>query len=483
MKRTLITFLSFILTTPAFAMISGTVFDENNEPMPSTTVTLIDSAKVQIKGASTELDGTFKIDTTPNPDDKIVVSFVGYETQEFNANEVPTQIQMKQSADMLEQADITNKEIKQGEPCSYTRGGEANDTVGKYTKTSDGSFSCKPNCKFATYTPTEKYEYNSDVGKNVYYWNCELDPNKDRKANKDECTSAELKALEIEHVKSAIVEEWNNETGMATKCKIRECENDDYTIKDNQCVSNAGEPCTPSNSANVISATWQDNGGKRLACLVNECSGELVPNTDKTACVRDEAIVQAEENLKVAKENENSFANKALTGATMAATGIGGMMLASGIAEQRADNAAESEMREYLDTFKCEFGSGQVAHGGDVNVDVPSGSNLFDLYQEYATLANDLKMRKESLGIRPGIESEVVIDKANTGLYDDTGDNISGIGYASIARAISDWTSEDAQQLRDQDDKTSTKMGIGGAVAGVGVIGSVALNKKINSDK
>lgn len=479
MKRTLVTFLSFILATPAFAMISGAVYNEDNEPMPSTTIRLIDSAKTQITGTSTELDGTFKINTTPGPDDKIVVSFVGYETQEFNANNVPIQIQMKQSADLLEQADITYKKIKQGEPCSYTRGGEANDTVGKYAKTSVGSFSCKPNCRFATYSPIEKYEYDSEIKENSYYWTCELDPAKDRK-NKDECTPAELESLNLKNVKSAIVEEWDEKTGVATKCKIHECENSDYTLKNDQCVSKNGEPCTPSNNANVTSATWQNNGGKSLTCLINSCSNNLVPNEDKTACVDSKAVKQAEKNLKTAKQNENSFANKALTGATMATTGIGGMMIGSGMAEQFADDDAYADMRAYIDTFRCEYGSGQITYGGDTNVDLPGGNELTDLYVQYTTLANDLKIRKQALNIRPGIESEVIIDKADSGLYDNAGTGITSGGYASTARAILNPGGSDSEKLETQNNNSADKLETGTGLAGAGIVGSILIN---NSQK
>ncbi len=476
MKRTLITFLSFILATPAFAMIAGAVYNEDNEPMPSTTIRLIDSAKTQITGTSTELDGTFKINTTPGPDDKIVVSFVGYETQEFNANNVPTQIQMKPSDDELEPADITYEQIKQGESCFYTRGGEANDTVGKYAKTSVGSFSCKPNCTFATYSPIEKYEYDSEIEKNSYYWTCELDPVKDRKTNEDKCTTAELESLYLEHVKSAIVEEWDEKTGVATKCKIRECEND-YTLKNDQCVSKNGEPCTPSNNANVTSATWQNNGGKSLTCLINSCSNNLVPNEDKTACVDSKAVKQAEKNLKAAKQNENSFANKALTGATMATTGIGGMMIGSGMAEQFADDAAFSDMRAYIETFRCDYGSGQTARGGETNVNLPGGNELTDAYTQYATLANDLKIRKQALGIRPGIESEVIIDKADSGLYDNAGTGITSGGYASTARAILNPGGSDSEKLETQNNSSADKLEVGTGLAGAGIAGSILINK------
>ena len=466
-------------------MISGTVVDEFGEPAMAIAVQLINSAGDQIKGISTNIDGSFAIDAEPGPKDTIIISSMGYENQEFNANNVPSTIQLKPSAEMLPDADVTSNTNKKGKACSYLRGGDANDDTGTYAKTSVGTMPCKPTCKFDSYTATEKHEYDLEVRQEVYFWDCVLDPKKDRKTNKDSCTSQELQNQNLEHVKSAFVQEWDEKTGIASKCIITKCENDDYTLDEsvNKCVSNEGKSCTPSNDANVTNATWQNNGGRKLACLINACSDELVPNTDKTACVRPEAIRQAEENLRKAKANENSLVNKATSAATMATTGIGGMMLASGIAEQRADTAAENDMRTYLESFSCDYGAGLAAKGGDTNVEMPGGNELFDLYRQYATLAADLKARKESLGLRPGIESEVVTDKNTTGLYDDVGIGTASGGYASVARAIENWAGEDAQQLRAQSDKTATKMEIGTGAATVGVMGSIVLNNHNNSKK
>lgn len=475
MKRTLITFLSFILATPAFAMISGTVFLNDKEPAQHANIALADTEGNPIpgKGTSVDADGHFEIsDDAPN----IIISYMGYKEKSISTSEDLTNIVLEEDQTWIEQVDTTDKKIKQGEPCSYTDGDEANDTVGKYAKTSVGSFSCKPNCRFATYTPVERHKYSSENKIDVYYWTCELDPAKDRK-NKDECTLAELKSLNLEHVKSAIVEEWDEKTGVATKCKIHECENSDYTLKDNQCVSKNGEPCTPSNNANVTSATWQNNGGKSLTCLINSCSNNLVPNEDKTACVDSKAVKQAEKNLKAAKQNENSFANKALTGATMATTGIGGMMIGSGLSEQFADDDAYADMRAYIDTFRCEYGSGQIAYGGDTNVDLPGGNELTDLYVQYTTLANDLKIRKQALNIRPGIESEVIIDKADSGLYDNAGAGIISGGYASVARAILNPGDSDSEKLKTQRNDSADKLEVGTGLAGGGIAGSMLINK------
>ena len=182
-----------------------------------------------------------------------------------------------------------------------------------------------------------------------------------------------------------------------------------------------------------------------------------------------------------AKGRETSLSNRVLSAAAMGAGGIGGMMLGAGVAEQLADADAEQDMRDYIATFRCDYGKGFVANAGDVNIEIPGGNGLFDLYREYAVLANDLKIRKEAFGLRPGIESEVVIDKNTVGLYDDVGSGMSGSGtYASIARAILNPNGEDGAKWNEQKSDVSTKLQTGAIVGGVGVIGGAVGNAMIN---
>ncbi|MBP5363838.1 MAG: trypsin-like serine protease [Alphaproteobacteria bacterium] len=180
-----------------------------------------------------------------------------------------------------------------------------------------------------------------------------------------------------------------------------------------------------------------------------------------------------------ALERERSLPNRVLGAVSIGATGIGGMMAASALSEQAADAQAEREMQAYLKTFTCEYGGNRV-DGGETNVELPGGNDMISLYTEYATLANDLKMRKELLGIAPGIESEVSIDKADTGLYDDVGTGITGGVYASIARAIMNPDGEDAAKWNEQKENTGQQLKIGATVAGAGAIGGAVGNVLIN---
>ena len=193
-------------------------------------------------------------------------------------------------------------------------------------------------------------------------------------------------------------------------------------------------------------------------------------------------IADAESAYSNAKANEQSLANRLLGGASMAATGIGGMQLAQGLAEQSADAAAEADMQAYLATFTCKIGDagGKSYKGGEMGIEVSGGNQLTSLYQQYVDLAADLKERKNALGMAPGIESTVVMDKANMGLYDDTGRGIENGTYASLYRA-SRGNEADQQKLAEQKDTSSTRVKAGAIAAGVGAIGGAIGNAIINS--
>ena len=157
-------------------------------------------------------------------------------------------------------------------------------------------------------------------------------------------------------------------------------------------------------------------------------------------------------------------------------------MAASALAEQSADTAAELDMSGYIATFRCTYGSYQ-AKGGDANITLPGANILLPLYTEYQQLAADLKQRKEALNMSPGIESEVVMDKATSGLYDDTSIGITNGTYASVYRALTNTSGEDAAQLSEQAEKTKSNLTAGAITAGVGAGGSIVGNLIINNPK
>ena len=171
----------------------------------------------------------------------------------------------------------------------------------------------------------------------------------------------------------------------------------------------------------------------------------------------------------------------------MAATGIGGQMLASGQAEQRADENAERDMRAYLATFRCDYGQGRNIIGGKTNIQLPGGNDLAQYVTEYKQLATSLKAAKDALGLAPGLESEIISDSATTGLYDNAGTGRTQGAFTSLSRALTDNTSADAQdwatQKSDANTKTKTGLTVGATGAGAGLVGNVVINDILKSDK
>lgn len=214
---------------------------------------------------------------------------------------------------------------------------------------------------------------------------------------------------------------------------------------------------------------------------------DKTPEENKTVAERkltpeeqEQKISELRDNADAMKEKEQSEANKMLGGSTMAATGMGGMQLASALAEQSADNEAEQDMRAYLATFSCKYGN-EHASGGERDIELPGGNELINLYSEYVALANDLKVRKNALGVKPGIESEAILDSAKTGLYDDEELEPRTGAYASLARALQNPDGEDAKMWAAQREKTAENLKTGATAAGIGAVGGLVANLAINA--
>ena len=186
---------------------------------------------------------------------------------------------------------------------------------------------------------------------------------------------------------------------------------------------------------------------------------------------------------EAAHARETSLANRFLSGATMAATGIGGMQLASGMAEKAAMEDAERDMRAYLATFVCDYGSGRNIKGGEVDIELPVSPEIATLKSEYMALAMDIKSRKEALGMPPGIESELVLDSSSSGLYENESIGKTDGVYTSVSRALTDENSEDASEWASQKEAVNEKIKVGATVGGVGLVGGAVGNLIINKGK
>ena len=210
-------------------------------------------------------------------------------------------------------------------------------------------------------------------------------------------------------------------------------------------------------------------------------SDEII-DAESESELSEQKIADLAKNASAMTKTEQSTANKLLGGASIAATGIGGMQLASAIAENRADDAAERDMAAYLATFRCDYGQGRNIMGGETDVQLPGGNNLIELKQQFMELAADLKTRKDALEMTPGIESEVILDSANMGLYDDESLGITDGAYTSLSRALSDPDGADAAEWAQQRSDTKSQLTTGAVMAGVGIVGGVVGNLLINRD-
>lgn len=280
--------------------------------------------------------------------------------------------------------------------------------------------------------------------------------------------------------------------GEKAYCEITDC-NDGYKVSEDKksCVSTRGDDCDATAvDPNATAGTIKKVKGK-MTCVITDCAHGFAPNKDGTKCVAGELsesdslakIDELRDNATAMRNKEQSTANKLLGTAGIGATGIGGMQMASAMAEENADADAERAMRAYLATFHCNYGAGKNIAGGETNVELPGGNELINLYSEYVNLANDLKARKTALDMRPGIESESILDAATSGLYDDIAIGKTSGAYTSLARALMDPNGADAAAWAAQKAETADKKKTGMITAGIGAAGSLVGNLAINSGK
>ncbi len=217
---------------------------------------------------------------------------------------------------------------------------------------------------------------------------------------------------------------------------------------------------------------------------VYEATGPCIPANDyEIQIVPDKIGMQrdAEDAYRNEYDNAQSWANKGTTALSTLMTGEGAMMAARAIAERKADNEAEREMAEYVSTMKCEYGGGQSVKLGDTET-LPGGNELANYYAEYKQLADKLKATKAALNLRPGIEAEVLYDRAETGLYQyQTAERQSG-GFTSLSRALMNPEGADATAWNAQRAETNRDLLIGGTLATTGLVGSYIANRAINKD-
>ncbi len=491
--------------------VTGTLIDEKGDPVIGANVII----KGEYTGDASDLDGKFSLSNVPTGS-KITISFIGYETEEKDASADMGTITLKEASTNINEVVVTG----QAEKCNKGQLKKVHATEGRYLK---GQDKCVPQKCEEPYTLNRKDESDMDA-------KCEPKTGK--------CTPKQN-----DNVKAA---EWTDVDG-ENICKITECTgNFKPNEKGTKCETQDGTECTH-DDPNATKAKYNVIASK-LTCVIKKCKDGYLPNDDGTACEVSEGECSPEQlakienatkgelkkgkckateckdgfepskgeckakkekkdkdkkddddglsdeekkkrqaeldaNAKAMKEKEQSTANKMLGAVGMGATGIGAMQMMSGAAEQKADEDAEADMKAYLETFTCKFGDTRVK-GGEKNIELPGANALMAQRTEYIALANDLKTRKESLGMKPGIESELILDQASTGLYDDVHTGKTGGKFTSVSRALLDKNSDDAkawaEQKADAADKKKTGMITAAAGVGISAIGNLALNSGKN---
>lgn len=209
---------------------------------------------------------------------------------------------------------------------------------------------------------------------------------------------------------------------------------------------------------------------------------ESCEEVTKLKAALDGNLAELEDNAQKMRDKEQSMENKLLGAAGMGLTGAGLSQALSAGAEQQADEAAELDMAAYLATMHCNYAPGKNVQGGEKEVELPGGNELMTLKTEYMKLAADLKIRKQALGLQPGIESEEILDSATSGLYDDVALGKTDGAYTSLSRALTDENSEDAKEWTAQKEETAKDKKTGTTMAVVGAVGSAIANIAINKN-
>ncbi|MDR1027785.1 MAG: hypothetical protein LBL46_05205 [Rickettsiales bacterium] len=221
-------------------------------------------------------------------------------------------------------------------------------------------------------------------------------------------------------------------------------------------------------SAEVQSLSNSAKSNGVSANVISKVMDLLKNNSQKTYSA--DEVAELQDKAKAAKDKEQSTANKMLGGLTMAATGIGGMQLMQGLAEKQADETAAKEMAAYLGTIACGVNGYKNVKYNEAGTTPELSREMGDAQLQYAVLADKMKAAKEALGMPEGIESETIVDTAK--LYSDRGTDTDGISH----------NFDTATQRADSGAGKKRAM-IGGAVAGVGVVGGVVGNAVINGEK
>lgn len=470
MKKYLFYIFAILVTCPVMGMsISGTVVDEQR-PLPGASITIVGVSGV---GTTTDLDGNFSFENTNiTSQSKIQISYIGYETQNLPAKTDMGKIQLNEDDTQLDEVVVSGK--YQSRDCNDAELQEVNAIKGKTKINGTSGIICVPS-KCIT-----GYELK---GESCVKLTCD-EPRQILNADGTKCVdnTSDCKSDDTHAVKAQY--KYNNSTKQLD-CIIKSCQEHYVPSNDGTACEQSSGPCPDAQVKAIAHATAGELNAKR-ECVPTECETGYEPNSKTRTCDQEQPklspedqankVAELQENYNNMKAKEQSAASRAAGTIGIGATGIGGMELASALAEQNADAASERDMAAYLATFVCDYGQGRFIKGGETDMELPGANVLLPLRQEYVALATRLKTQKEALNLLPGIESEEIMDKATMGLYDNESLGKTDGAYTSLYRALTDETSADAAEWADQKSKTKTKLNTGIGLVGAGIVGSAAIN-------
>ena len=480
MKKYLFYIFAIMMACPAMAMsISGTVVDESGA-LPGANILLVDGDNV---GTITDSNGKFTLDNSSiTSQSKIQISYIGYKTQNLPAAANMGQITLETDEQQIPEV-VVNANYDPRD-CNETELNAVNATKGKTKINGTGGIICVPSKCIKGYELKDEscVKLTCDEPRQI------LNKAGTKCVDNDgECKSTAAHAAKAKNKYNASTKKLDC---VITKCDKNYTPNSDGTA----CEQSAG-PCSD-DQIKAIKHAKSGELNKQRKCIPTECDDGFEPDSKSGTCVavqepeeepesdepklspEDQAnkVAELQENYNNMKAKEQSAASRAAGTIGIGATGIGGMELASALAEQNADAASERDMAAYLATFVCDYGQGRFIKGGETDIELPGANALLPLRQEYVALATRLKTQKEALNLLPGIESEEIMDKATMGLYDNESLGKTDGAYTSLYRALTDETSADAAEWADQKSDTKTKLNTGIGLVGAGIVGSAAIN-------
>ena len=482
-------------STATTMIVSGQIIDDQGG-IPGVMVMVPDTPTIYTQ---TDADGNFNLEITNITTDLLIES-QGYESKTVPVSKSMGTITLTPEVLTIDETLVS---VSAGDPCDYKKIDE-HATAGEYRTNSKGGLSCfitacdnthildtaNNDClgagdkclQLPANAKSGKYELVN--GELVCKIKCNakyLPINDDTACERSDgpCTDAQIAAIE-----NATAGELKKGQCYATDC------NPGFDVVDGKCVKISGD-CNPMpENATSAHREW-DTTTNTEVCIIDSCADGYNTSPDKKSCIKailskedsEKQIAELQANADAMREKEQSTENKLLGAAGIGATGIGLMQTASALAEQNAANAATRDMTAYLATFRCDYGAGRNINGGERDISLPGGNQLLPLYTEYITLAADLQVRKDALGMTPGIESEVILDSATSGLYDNVSSGRVDGAFISLAAALSDPTSDAAAAWAEQQNATSQQLKTGLITAGAGTLAGIIGNLAINHNK